>query len=234
MINQFSLAIDCDSRSTHAPIQELAAYTQAMPLLPYSCVVTQPKRCGLTLLEILVALFIFMIITLILSRALHLIVNIQSETENKAHALSVLQRALLIMAHDTQTIIDRPTLDAAGKEQVSLTGTPQSMTFTHATIISNLDHGSALRRIHYFWQHGALWRETWQQLDLPPHAISQQQLLLNHVTTIHFQYLNRAGQFEDRWPINSPDNTGALPLAIRVSLNITPWGQLEQVYILAH
>ena len=53
------------------------------------------KKMGFTLIEILIALFVFTIISMIMVSALHNIFNYQAETEKQAARLNELQLALL-------------------------------------------------------------------------------------------------------------------------------------------
>jgi type II secretion system protein J len=71
------------------------------PIPPFSMV----RRAGFTLLEILIALFIFTIVSMILVSALHNVLNNQAATEKKAHQLAKLQIAMLLMSRDIEQTI---------------------------------------------------------------------------------------------------------------------------------
>ena len=117
---------------------------------------------GFTLLEILIALFIFSIISLMLVVALRTVINAQSGTEGKAEHLRTLQMALLIMSRDIEQAVDRPIVNANGKEEAAFIGKPTSFQFTHggfANPYGSLAH-STLQRTGYSWDKNILSRLT--------------------------------------------------------------------------
>src|SRR5690242_2240764 len=91
----------------------------------------QNKNGGFTLLEILIALFIFTILSLMLASALHNVIGIQTATENNADRLRKLQIVLLIMSRDIEQTVNRPVMGVNGKEEIAFRGTPLKFEFTH-------------------------------------------------------------------------------------------------------
>src|SRR5580658_4658271 len=99
--------------------------------VPNIKVVRKRSAFGFTLLEILIALFIFSILSLMMVGGLRSVINAQSGGEDKAERLRNLQMVILIMSRDIEQAINRPELNAAGQEEAAFLGTPQMMTFTH-------------------------------------------------------------------------------------------------------
>src|SRR3990167_9644363 len=89
---------------------------------------------GFTLLEILIALFIFTLVSMMLMSALHHIINIQSGTEQNAERLRNLQLTLLKVSRDVEQIVNRPILNTAGKEEYAFIGTVREFEFTHIRV----------------------------------------------------------------------------------------------------
>src|SRR5579862_9001716 len=90
------------------------------------------NKHGFTLLEILIALFIFSIVSMIMVGALHTVFNSQSTTAKHAAALTKLQIAFLLMSHDLEQTINRPITNAKGIVEAPFVGTHDTVTFTHA------------------------------------------------------------------------------------------------------
>lgn len=193
---------------------------------------TMLKNRGFTLLEVLIALFIFTIVSIIMVGALHTVFNSQSSTEKKSTRLSELQMALLIMSRDMQQIINRPITNKSGVLESPFIGSKNSVTFTHAGFTNPLGQlqRSTLQRVHYFLDKENVIRETWPALDQTPNTFSDKRKLLSMVTQLQFQYLDDKNQFQEEWPDkNNPKII--LPKAIRVVLTLKNWGKISQLYL---
>lgn len=188
---------------------------------------------GFTLLEILIALFIFTILSTMLMSALHTVINAQSVAEKNAERLRSLQMALLIMSRDIEQTVNRPIMNASGKEEVAFIGTAKSFTFTHTGIanVFGLLTRSALQRTGYAWDNHALVRLAWPVLDQSPQTKSEMRVLLSNVIEAHFRYVDKEGQFHNEWPTDEAENQ-ALPRAISVNLTLSKWGTLSQLYVI--
>ncbi|HEX4045001.1 MAG TPA: type II secretion system minor pseudopilin GspJ [Gammaproteobacteria bacterium] len=189
---------------------------------------------GFTLLELLIAMFVFTIISLILAQALHRTINVQSGVERNAERLRQLQKTLLILSRDIEQAVDRPIWGANGMAQPAFIGTAQTLTCTYLGMTDpiGLTGQSALRRVAYHWQNQGLWRETWPVLDQAPTTQAQWQRLQTGVVGVRFAYLDHQGQFYARWPIES-ETPQPLPIAVRVTLTIANWGEISQLYVIA-
>lgn len=192
------------------------------------------KHQGFTLLEILIALFIFTIVSLILVSALHNVIGLQSGAEKNAERLRTLQMTLLMMSRDIEQAVDRPILNTAGKEEVAFIGTPRNFAFTHTGLANptGMLLRSTLQRTGYEWNHQSLSRMTWPVLDQAPQTRSQSRVLLTNVNEARFSYLDQEGRFHDYWPLAEQSNQ-TLPKAVRIYLTISPWGKLSQLYVIS-
>lgn len=191
------------------------------------------QQAGFTLLEILIALFIFTIISTLLVAALHSVIGALTGAEESAERLRKMQMVLLIMSRDVEQTANRPVLDPTGNEEVAFLGTPRSFTFTHLGF-ANLTGATAsggMQRTQYFWDHNTLWRRTWTALDQPPQAKPHSRALLDNVVDARFQYLDSEGRFQDSWPIDGQTNQ-PLPRAVRVVLITAKWGRLTQLFVI--
>jgi general secretion pathway protein J len=190
---------------------------------------------GFTLLEVLVALFIFTIAAVIMTSALHNILNIQGETEKHATRISELQMAFLLMSRDIEQAIDRPITNAKSTKESAFVGAADQLTFTHGGM-ANPDgqlQRSTLQRVSYHLENGKLIRETWAVLDQVPATHPNERTLLHGVTEMRIEYLDLNGTFRHSWPPAEQTNSSPLPRGVRISLTLENWGKITQFYVIA-
>lgn len=191
------------------------------------------KNKGFTLLEILIAMFIFTIVSIIMVTGLRSVLNSQAATEKQSDKLARLQIAVLIMSRDIEQAINRPITNAKGGMDPGLVGTPRSFTFTHAGFANPQGElqRSTLQRSQYSLDQENLIRETWQVLDQTAKTLPDSRVLLNNLSDIRFEYLDTEGKFTNNWP-SSGVSKSPLPLAIRIQLTLKNMGKFSQIYLL--
>jgi general secretion pathway protein J len=193
---------------------------------------TKKNYHGFTLLELLLALFIFAIISLILTATLHNILSNQSRLQQHNQSFTELQMALLLLSRDFEQIVNRPIINYSGTQEAALIGYTQQTTFTHTGLANpkNLEHRSTLQRTRYRLESGKLIREAWPVLDQAPRTQPQKRILLNNVTDLQFSYLSQQGRLEKLWPANDKQKN-QLPRAIQIFIVTQEWGKITQLFI---
>jgi general secretion pathway protein J len=188
---------------------------------------------GFTLLEILIALFIFSIVSMIMVSALHTVFNSQSITAKHAAALTKLQIAFLLMSRDLEQTINRPVTNAKGLVENAFIGTPNTVTFTHAGFTNPLSSmvSSTLQRTQYSFNNAQLIRSIWPVLDQTQKTLPDHRILLHNITALRFEYLDNQGKFQNNWP--QPNQKQAIfPRAVRVIITLKNKGTLSQLYLI--
>jgi general secretion pathway protein J len=187
---------------------------------------------GFTLLEILIALFIFTIVSIIMMTALHTVLTSQSATEKKSIRLTELETALILMSRDLEQTVNRPVITSKDSSDLFI-GTEDSVTFTHAGLANPMGalQRSTLQRTEYRLNKNRLIRLTWPVLDQTSKTQPDQRILLTNVNHLRFEYLDDKGHFQNKWiPSNNTD--AFLPKAIRVTLSMDDLGNLTQLYLI--
>lgn len=192
------------------------------------------KSRGFTLLEILIALFIFTILSMILVSALQTVINAVSGTENSAARFRHLQMALVIMSRDIEQTINRPILDAAGKEEPAFKGTRHGFTFTHLGIANPTGNftQSSMQRSRYDWVDKQLLRQSWEALDRAPKTKLNTRILLNNVEEVRIEYIDSKGHVHNDWPAEG-EGAESVPRAVRIFLSFAHWGDISQLYVIS-
>ena len=191
------------------------------------------KSKGFTLLEILLALFIFTLLTTIAFSALHNLLNTRERLNHDFAQLSQLQITSLLLRRDLQTIIDRPVLTENGITLPAFEGESTAITFTHTSFVNPLSlmKRSTLQRINYQLKNFKLIKTTWPVLDRTPYTKPITQEMLNNVLSLQFYYLDQKGQFFSIWPPNNiPADQQAdnkFPKAINIELELKNRGTVN-------
>lgn len=192
------------------------------------------KQQGFTLLEILIALFIFTIVSMLFVGGLHTVMNADSGTETSAARLRELQMTMLLFSRDIEQTVNRPVILASSRQEAAFVGTDHSFSFTHMGLANPIGSlmRSALQRTEYRWQDNALLRVTWQAVDQAPESKSDQRKLMSGITDLRFDYLDKDNRFREAWPMEGQAEQ-VLPKAVRIRFNISPWGSMSQLYVIA-
>src|SRR5687768_8135700 len=93
------------------------------------------RTAGFTLIEILVALFIFSVVSLLMTTALHSLLRSQESVEKSAERFAALQTALLLLSRDIEQSIDRSASVPAGIAG-AFNGAPDRLTLTHTGLVN--------------------------------------------------------------------------------------------------
>lgn len=190
------------------------------------------KSAGFTLLEILIALFIFTILAMLMMRSLHQIINVATRTEERAARLRDLQLTFLLMSRDIEQATNRPIINATGQEEPPFVGDATRFSLTHLGYanVGSVAHQSTLQRSQYDWHEGALWRRVSPALDQAEETKWQSRRLLDKVVAVQFEYLANDGHLVKVWPITAKNEV--LPRAVKMTIRISDWGEVSQLYVI--
>lgn len=188
---------------------------------------------GFTLVEALVALFIFSWLSLAAYQMLDQVILTQATNKKASDSLALHQRVSRQMAKDFRYMIDRPIIDESGFQQPSivLEGEDSEIAFTRRGWSNPLGwRRSNLQRVKYqidyhpeanddtspFYNDERLFliRYYWPVLDRIEETVYQRQLLIAGVNDIEFQFKS-SGSAE--WE-PSPQFSSSLPYAIEVTI----------------
>ncbi|MDA8561622.1 type II secretion system minor pseudopilin GspJ [Gammaproteobacteria bacterium] len=193
------------------------------------------NKKGFTLLEILVALFIFSIVSIIMISGLKTVLTSQSITDKSSTKFNQLQTTLLFLSRDIEQIIDRSITNSKKISEPSLTGTTESLSFTRIGLVNpkNELQRSTLQRVRYSLNKNKIIKETWQSIDQTSKSVTSSKILINNINKLNFQYLDHKGNLNLNWPsLNDKGSNSPLPKAIIITINIKNMGKIIQTYII--
>lgn len=191
------------------------------------------RHSGFTLIEILVALFIFAVVGLISAQLLGRTVNAYEVLDDRGQRLSQIHRAMLVVERDMLQFRNRPIRMAQGEPLPALMiGDEGALSMTRGGWRNPLQRPrSELQRVGYRIQEEKLVRAYWPVLDRRGDEEPISQTLLEGVEDLEFFAIDQNGQEHKFWPPRSGQGVGQLQIAglvLRVSM--VPVGIVERVW----
>ncbi|MEE9136375.1 MAG: type II secretion system minor pseudopilin GspJ [Gammaproteobacteria bacterium] len=196
----------------------------------------QQRPRGFTLLELLVAIAIFAVMAALAAVSLNAVVTQQALANEDYRELRSLQRSVQILSDDLYQLQPRGVRGLLGQSyelpliadgrgpyvlRLSRAGWRNPAGFPRATT----------QRVQYRLDDGALIREYWPVLDAVLSLEPIQEVLLENVALVEFEFLvieNAQSKWESVWP---PLRVGASnwPKAVRFAIEIDGLGRIERL-----
>jgi len=185
---------------------------------------------GFTLIEVLVAMSIFAVVSIMAFSGLHTVINVSGSVQNKVEKLETLQRTFMLLERDFYQLIPRKMNTDSGDVRAALESRPNDerlFEFTRGGQPNPADvKRSSLIRVAYLVDDDKLKRLKWNNVD---HLYAEQAveiMLLDDVEDISTRFLNTKGQWTDRWG-QKQDNVETIPKAIEITLKHKYWGDIR-------
>ncbi|MFT5450640.1 MAG: general secretion pathway protein J [Enterobacterales bacterium] len=195
---------------------------------------------GFTLIEIIVAVAIFGMLSIGAYTVLDAGVRSQRQTEFRLEKLATLQRALQSIEKDLQMLSLRQVRDEFGDKVPLLRG--QSDVSGQASVLeftrSNWRNPAGLPRsnmqhIIYNFEQGKLSRLHNIFLDQVSSSPKVTRVLLDDLKSMSISFLNEAGQWSNTWSmLDAQSQKTPLPKAIKISLEVDTFGLIERLIII--
>lgn len=189
------------------------------------------RALGFTLLEVLVAVAIFVLVGIASHQLLASTVRVDAQTREQELQLRQLQRALSSLERDVEQAVERPVLDAAGGSEPAFWSDPdgQGLQWTRGGWSNPLGSTRAqLQRVRWYFDGKALHRHYWPVLDRADDTAPQRQLALQDVSAVQWRYLDRQGIWRTQWQAGGQ----ALPRALEVRIEHRRFGPVRRVLLL--
>jgi len=192
---------------------------------------------GFTLLELLVALSIFALISAMAYGGLQTVMTQQQHTGARSERLADLQKAYRIMQRDLEQIVSRgirnefgdrigPVVGGSGFDGVefSRAGYPNPAGFLRSDI----------QRVAYVPDQDTLLRRTWRVLDRAQDTEADEQKLVESMSRFEMRFLDQGNEWQERWPPAAGLGVAVpeLPVAVEVQLELDELGTLTWLFTL--
>jgi general secretion pathway protein J len=186
---------------------------------------------GFTLFEILIAVFILGIISVIMLRGLQTVISSKEHLERNSARLAAVDLTMSLLASDIGNLVNRPVVDADNITHPALILNDdgfQTLELTRGGVGNPLaELRSTQQRVEYQLKDGALIRLTWPVLDRVKASEPSSRVLLTDVSDLQWQFLGPNNNFSPAWP----SSYTPLPKAIKVSFTIAKWGTVSRLFL---
>lgn len=197
------------------------------------------RQRGFTLLELLIAVGIFGIMSVMAYSGLNNTMLTQERASEQADRLAQLQKAMLIISRDIEEAIERPIRDNFAEEQppfagggygssvleFSRTGRPNPMQIQR----------SNLQRVAYLVAEDQLVRQAWPVMDRSLDSEPFESVILDKVNGVEVRFLDQEREWQTQWPQENltgrpEDEPPAMPRAVELTIELEDWGKLRRVF----
>ena len=195
------------------------------------------RQRGFTLVEMLVALTIFALMSVLAYRGLTAVLETREHLTEDNRRWRDIALTLAQLEQDLNMVVDRPVRDSGDLPQPALLGDPNAIG-ANAAQLSLSRMGMAwqtgvpadVQRHGYRLASGTLEQLVWPVLDQAPHSVPEVHALLDGVRRFELRYLDGTGNWQPRWPL--PGVAATLPAAVEVVLELEPGGRITRVFAL--
>lgn len=203
------------------------------------------RSAGFTLLEVLIAIAIFALISAMAYGALNQALRTRDRVEEEREFWHALTLIYLRMEDDIGQARARGVRDVGGALLPPFVGQPTdaravgapNLEFTRAGVpVFGDGVRSDLQRVGYRLAEGVLTRLAWAELDRSPQSQAQEAPLLEGVEELRLRFYSAAGKWEERWPpgadsLGKPTTGNELPRGVEVTLRLAGRGELTRLFL---
>jgi general secretion pathway protein J len=191
---------------------------------------------GFTLLEVLVAISVFAVLSSLAYAGLTRMLEGRDRIEAERALWRNLALAMTQVEDDLAQARQRGVRDVSGTPLPPFEGrqvdprplAPPAMEFTRGgRYLTAESTGPDLQRVGYRVEEGKLTRLVWPMLDRPPVAEPAASVVLANVDNVTLRYHTPNGPWVDSWP--DPANPTAMPDAVELAFDVAGVGRIKRL-----
>ena len=185
------------------------------------------KNQGFTLLELLVAMVIFSLMSVMAYGALSNVLTGSEVIAKQEKELKKLQRTMMFLERDIRQLVPRPRTTGFGETAQAFEygfDAEGLMEFTRSGNSNPIGAvRSSLQRIRYDLEEKVLIRKSWalvDHIDLQPSSMN----LLNDIESFELRLLDENNEWQPNWK-----KAKEIPKAIEITIEHERWGKIKRL-----
>jgi general secretion pathway protein J len=196
------------------------------------------RAAGFTLVELLVAIFVFAIVSAIAMGGYNELVKQSDIASAGAARTRKVQAAVQRLVLDFSSLEPRPVREPLGDSvQPALRSDARN-----EEIVAELTHSgwsnpagvprSTLQRVSYRLQDDKLIREYWVVLDRTLSGEPQSAEMIDRVERVDLRFMDGNRSWHEQWPplgYSAPDGPQLRPIAVEITLELEDWGEIKRI-----
>lgn len=190
------------------------------------------KQSGFTLIELIIALVIVVILSVMATAGLHQLIKIDGRLRDVNDSLSELNIAVWRFERDIMQLQMRHVLDESGSPEPFISLRADDLSFTTATMLPSGDNiGMAdFMRVDYRLEGNKLVRITYPVLDRVANTPAFQEVLLSNVANITWNFMDTQHEWQSSW--GTSDVLANRPIAVDMKITFVGGSQIEREILL--
>jgi general secretion pathway protein J len=192
----------------------------------------QSEQSGLTLIELIVAVALLALLTVMAYRGLDSMTRANDRTLAESERWRATTLLLERFGADVSQPARRPVRGAAGvplpawwgRAMSEPEGADAQFEFTRKS-----PPGRDESRLGYRLRDGNVELLVWRVLDRAPVSSVEVYALLEHVSALRFRHLDAQGLWQDQWPVTDSE---PLPRAVSIELTLTDGPSVKRIFAL--
>jgi len=192
---------------------------------------------GFTLLELVVALAIFALISVFAYRALDLVLDTRAKVTAEGKKWRDITLLFARLEQDLSRLANRSVRDSRDLPAPALLGEPVAVgeddaqfAFTRMGLEGQSGVLNDVQRLGYRLRDGKVEMLVWPVLDQAPRTRPEVESVLSGVKAMEIRYLGAEGTWWPRWP--KPGAPGELPRALEVTLELMSGERMSRLFAL--
>lgn len=191
---------------------------------------------GFTLIEVLVAIAIMSVMSVMAYSALDQVMNAREKTDQHAKNLADLQMTFSIVQKDLEQVVNRRTRDQLGSIKPALSSLPDSnlklaLVANNRSSLQTNQFGSRLQYVEYFVEDNKLQRTHWNILDRAHNSEAKASTLLENIDSIDVRFFSN-GKTAEFWPLPAVDQFIDLPTAVELTIRLQDGLEVQRLFLL--
>lgn len=202
-------------------------------------VALRQSQAGFTLLELLVAISIFSMLSVMAYSGLKTVLDSRDANQKIAERVANLQLAMLRINTDLQHAIERTVRDAFGTpipSMITLQDGESSLEWTRAGYTNPGEFKrSNLQRVAYKLNESNLVRVTWPVLDRTQGTEPVESILISGIESLEWAFNDQTNGASSSWPtedMRQANRISELPRAVELKINFSDIGEIRRSFLL--